>query len=179
MRPRASIVAALAAACTVAAAQVSPAPPQAKRMSVHNRLLLNRLAVTGHRTLEVMLAVDVSQAAPASRFDQVAARIVRLGGRVRRSERSIGYIRAEVPIETLVELVADPAVDAYQISSLSRGSWYRDGPPQDNAEMFRAYEAAPVVGAASGESPSNLPLLTPGAAREDGYTADDDAGVGD
>jgi hypothetical protein len=173
MSPRTSILAVLLAASTVVTAQVALTPPQAKRMSIHNRLLLNRLAVTGHHTLEVMLALE------ASGFDRVSAQIERLGGRVRRSEPSIAYVRAEIPIEKLVELVADPAVDAYQISSLSRGSWYRDGPPQDNAEMFRGFEIEPVVHAAPIKSPAKLPLLAPSAARESGYTADDDAGVGE
>src|SRR5436853_409570 len=112
-------------------------------MSVHNRLLLNRLAVAGERMLEVMLVGDMSQVA------HVASLVDACGGRVRRVETSIGYLRAELPIDRLTALVADPAVDAYQISSLSRGSWYRDGPPEANVDLFRRFETAPVVRPAS------------------------------
>jgi hypothetical protein len=170
---RTSILASLAFASAIVIAQVAPAPHDRKPMSVHNRLLLNRLAVTGQRTLDVMLALDVA------RFDELSARIERLGGRIRRSERAIGYVRAELPIDTLIELVADEGVDAYQISSLSRGAWYRDGPPQDNAEMFRGFEVGPIVPAAAATARSNLPRLSVSAARQRGFTADDDAGVGE
>jgi hypothetical protein len=173
MTPRASIAACLAVVSHFVIAQVASMARDRKPMSVHNRVLLNRLVVGGHRTLEVMLAIE------APRFDVVSTLIEHLGGRIRRSERSIGYVRAEVPIDKLIELVADPGVNAYQISSLSRGSWYRDGPPRDNAEMFRGFEVGPILRAAPATAPSRLPLLSPRAARQSGFTADDDAGVGE
>src|SRR5262245_47634523 len=124
MTPRAAIVAGLVVVWTTAFARPSLAPPRDKPMSVHNRLLLNRLTVAGYHTLEVMLALEP----PA--FDRISATVASLGGTIRRSERAIAYIRAEIPIETLTALVADSGVAAYQISSLSRASWYRDGAPE-------------------------------------------------
>lgn len=142
-------------------------------MSFHNRLLLNRAAVTGLRTLEVMLLVDPDGMAPTS------ALIERLGGHVRRDDRAVGYIRADVPTEKLIELVVDPHVDAYQIASLSRGSWYRDGPPRANAEMYRDFERV-IPGVRPAKAAHNdLPTLSAGVALQSGYTADEDAGVGE
>ena len=141
-----------------------------KRMSFHNRLLLNRAAVSGLRNVQVMLAASHGKVA------QVAALVERLGGRVLHSVAAVAYLRVEVPIETVVGLVADPAVDAYQVSSLSKASWLRDGPPQVNATMFRGFETTPV-GAAVPSRKLDLPLLTVARSRDSGYTADDDAGM--
>src|SRR5262245_29185881 len=139
MTRRAAIFAGLVVAWTAALAQPSSGPSHDKPMSVHNRLLLNRLTVAGYQTLEVMLALE-----PPT-FDRIAASIVSFGGTIRRAERAIAYIRAEIPIETLTALVADSGVAAYQISSLSRASWYRDGAPEQNATMFRSFEVGPAV----------------------------------
>jgi hypothetical protein len=149
----------------------SPSKPQPRRMSFHNRLLLNRAAVSGLRTLEVMFAVRGNALA------EISTLIEHAGGRVRYIDTTVRYVRAEVPTDRLLELVEDNIIEAYQISSLSRGSWYRDGPPQSNAEMYRGFErvipnARPEVDPSPGLSP-----LSPELARQSGYTADEDAGV--
>jgi subtilase family protein len=171
--PRPLAAAAVVACVLLAGAAGVSSPPMPKPMSVHNRLLLNRLAVAGYRTVDVMLAVEIAD------FDRLAKTIGRRGGRVRRSERSVGYMRAEVPIDDVCALVDDSGVVAYQISSLSKRSWYRDGPPRSNAEMFRGFEVEPIVHAA-GPVParSTLPMLSPDEARAAGFTADDETGVG-
>jgi hypothetical protein len=128
-------------------------------MSVHNRLLLNRAAVSRQRSLELMMAIEPSQ------LDRVIALTIERGGTVRRVERSIGYTRVEIPIVELVALVADPAVDAYQIASASLGSWYRDAAPRANQEMFRGFETAAPFPFPPTEPPSKSPMLTPAAAR--------------
>ncbi|MGH9159493.1 MAG: hypothetical protein ACRD2X_05865 [Vicinamibacteraceae bacterium] len=144
-----------------------------KRMSFHNRLLLNRAAVRGVRTIEVMLATTMNHLAPT------LALVQRLGGRVRYRDASVGYIRAEVPTRKLLELVADSNVQAYQISSFSKGAWYRDGPPQTNAEMFREYERVIPSVRQAPETNTDLPLLSAESAKQSGYTADEDTGVGE
>ncbi len=143
----------------------------ARRMSFHNRLLLNRAAVSGLQTLEVMVLVA------AGRSREVIARVEGLGGRVRREDASVGYLRLDVPTEKLVEFVATEAVDAYQIASFSRASWYRDGPPQANADMYRAFERP--VRQNTQKTTSSLPMLPVEMSRGPGYTADEDAGVGE
>ncbi|MPZ17587.1 MAG: S8 family serine peptidase [Luteitalea sp.] len=152
-------------------ALIAPTEAETQRMSFHNRLLLNRAAVSGLRALEVMLLVTDNGLTATS------ARVERLGGRVQRADEDIRYVRAEVPIEKLTDLVADDRIEAYQISSMSKASWYRDGPPQENAELFREYERVipnvrrkPVEG-------RELPFLSATRARESGYTADEDVGL--
>lgn len=152
-------------------AQTPSADSPQRVMSVHNRLLLNRLAVSGFRTLQVLLMVR------GNRFGDASAAVERLGGRIRQSDVAIGYLRAELPLERLMELVEDPSIEAYQVSSLSRASWYRDGPPQANAELFRRIEFTPMVPAAAATERSSLPPLSPEVAAQAGYTADDDVGV--
>lgn len=157
--------------------RIAPLPTASerpRRMSFHNRLLLNRAAVTKLRTLEVMLVVRDQGIAPAS------ALVERLGGRVRRADSQVGYLRVEVPIEKLLDLVASTEIVAYQISSMSRGTWYRDAQPQLNAEMFRRFEVAPPEGLATTASTNiDLPPLSVEASRQSGYTADDDVGIGE
>jgi len=144
-----------------------------RRMSFHNRLLLNRAAVTGLQNLEVMLLVADSRAT------HVSARIDHVGGRVQREDASVGYLRATVPTEKLVELVNHESIEAYQISSSSRGSWYRDGPPQANAEMYREFERVMPSRRHTPDKDSGLPMLPVALSRGPGYTADEDAGVGE
>ena len=147
-------------------------------MSFHNRLLLNRAAVSGLSTVEVLLltaGVHDNSAADGSSA-VVGTAVTRLGGRVLRTDPAVGYLRVEIPIDRLLELVDSPAIDAYQISSLSRGAWYRDGPPVSNAQMFRGFEVTPIAAAEPSGNYADLPPLTPGQARAPGFTADD-AGV--
>ncbi|HWW83240.1 MAG TPA: S8 family serine peptidase, partial [Vicinamibacterales bacterium] len=144
-----------------------------KPVSLHNRLLLNRLAVIGEKWVEVMLAVERSQ------FQVVSARIERAGGHIRRKDRLVGYIRARIPIERMLEVVSDRAVDAYQVSSLSKGSWYRDAPAEANAEMFRNREVGPIISSSRTPSRLELPTLSVERAKDDGYTADRATGVSD
>lgn len=142
-----------------------------KRMSFHNRILLNRAAVAQLHTLEVMLAVSPQG------LETTAALVARLGGHVRYADARMGYLRVDVPIERMVELVDTPLVDAYQISSLSAGSWFRDSAPQLNADMFRRYERDLPAAAPGPRAPLSLPVLSSQEARQAGYTGGDDAGV--
>ena len=155
------------------ATQTSSTAATRRRMSFHNRLLLNRAAVSGLRTLEVMLAVSRDGLMAAS------ALVERLGGRVRRTEPAVGYMRVEIPIEKILDLTASPDIDAYQISSLSKANWYRDGPPQLNAEGQRRFEVTAPGSGTAATSSTDLPRLSPEAARDPGFTADEDAGVGE
>lgn len=173
-----------------------PAPddsdePPPRRMSFHNRLLLNRAVLAGLRSMEVLLLVkarheglrreadgteDGDGESPSS---TVGAAVTRMGGQVLATEPAIGYLRIELPPERLVELVGSADIEAYQISSFSRGSWYRDGPPLANATMFRNYEVTPIVAMDQTGEYSHLPELTPTEARAAGFTADNDVGVGE
>lgn len=140
-------------------------------MSFHNRILLNRAAVHGLETLEVMLAVAPGQMAAVSEM------VGRLGGRVRYEEARVGYLRVDVPAARLVELAADDRIDAYQISSLSMGAWFRDAPPQANAEMFRRQERGALPAPPSVDPHAHLPLLSADEARRTAYTGGEDVGI--
>ncbi len=142
-----------------------------KPMSFHNRLLLNRLAVSGHTRVEIMLALREGST------EDALARVMRLGGQMRRSEPDVDYVRVEVPIDRVVELVADATVEAYQIASLASAGWYPSAHSQSRAEIERRGEGLPVARVRA-ERQATLPPLTPEEARGSGYTADDDAGVG-
>jgi hypothetical protein len=162
----------LAMSAWTAPAGFAPATmPDGPVMSFHNRVLLNRLAVGGHHTAQVMLAVR------PGRFQEMLARIANARGQVRRSEPDVDYIRADVPLVRLVDIATDAAVEAYQIASLASPSWYPSAHPQSRAELERNAEVVPVV-RASTEPRSKLPVLSPETARGNGYTADEDAGVG-
>lgn len=141
-----------------------------KPMSFHNRLLLNRLAVNGHTAAEVLLLTTADQ------FDHALARLERLDGHATRTERAIGYIRATVPLEKLLELVDAPGVEAYQVASLSKAGWYLDAAPQENTENFRRYEVSPVV-LPSPPAASALPSMTVDTAHRINRAADADVGI--
>jgi hypothetical protein len=164
------------------AARVSMSQPPApeRRMSLHNRLLLNRAVVSGLRSIEVLLLVNRAERNPVTSdaTAETAALVSRLGGRVSRTEAEIGYLRVEVPTDRLLELVGSRAIDAYQISSLSKGAWYRDTPPAANAQMFRSFEVTPIAPTEPPATHGNLPALSPAEARDPGFTADD-IGVGE
>jgi hypothetical protein len=160
--------------------------PLRRRMSFHNRLLLNRAMLARVRSIEVLLLVDIDSdaslqgyASGDSAVDTIGSAVSMLGGRVVTSEPEVGYLRIEIPPARLVELVASPAIEAYQISSFSRGSWYRDGPPLANARMFRDYEVTPIAPANPASDHSRLPELTAAEAQAPGFTADDDVGLGE
>lgn len=140
-------------------------------MSFSNRVLLNRAAIAGLETIEVMMVVATN------RLDQVTALVEQLGGRVHVIDALVGYVRATLPTERLTELAADSGIEAYQISSLSKGAWYRDAAPPVNAEMFRGFEVlAPTAGSTETRE-SGLPQLSVEASRQTGYTAADDVGL--
>ena len=155
-------------------------PP--RRMSFHNRVLLDRAAVTGLERIEVMLLGAPSKSGgdePYARVsDALARRARRLGGRVRRATGAVGYLRVEIPIEKLLDLVAVDTVAAWQIATRSRASWYRDSAPKANALMFRNSEVSPPGPPPEPPAPPALPVLTPAEAQEPGYTADDDVWLG-
>ena len=163
---------------TAGFAQPPRAAARERRMSFHNRLLLNRAAVTGLRSLEVMLLAGGPPINGDAAVSEVRARVERIAGRVLRTESAIGYMRVEIPTERLLELIEAPVVEAYQISSLSKGTWYRDGPPLSNAQMYRQYEVTPVAATAPETAHTELPSLSIAESREAGFTADD-AGVGE
>ena len=169
MTPLSGAAALLAAGLVVASSAPAAAP---RPMSVSNRLLLNRAALSGLSTIEVMVFSRVDN------HDRIARRVERFGGRTLYEDRRVAYSRVQLPTDRVVQFVDGDEVDAYQISSMSRGSWYRDGPPQANAEMYRGFERIiPNV-----ESPraadSGLLPLSASQATAAGYTADEDAGVG-
>jgi hypothetical protein len=177
-RVAAGVLAAAAISGSAPSPQPAPARAAAKRMSFDNRLLLNRAVLTGLRRLDV--AVLASDSLPGGRAAATRRLVTELGaldGRARRVVEAIGYLRVELPTERLLDLVDSSAVAAYQILSLSKGAWYRDGPPPSNAGMFRAYEVTPIAAAEPVVTRRDLPPLTPDEARGPGFTADD-AGVG-
>jgi hypothetical protein len=166
-----SIAAALSLAFCVAVIPQPAVQWWPRPMSFSNRLLLNRAAVSGVETLEVMLALAPDALTETSR------RIERIGGRILYTDPVVGYVRASLPTENLLDAVSHASVEAYQIASMSRGSWYRDGPPQSNAEMYRGFERViPEVRPRPDRSPER-PLLSPERASESGYTGGEDAGV--
>lgn len=169
-----ALIAVVAAGLLSAHAASTQPVVRARRMSFHNRLLLNRAVVSGMARLDVMvLARESNGAIAAGATAEISALVTRLGGRVGRIERAVGYLRVEVPTERLLGLVASPAIETYQIASLSRGAWYRDGPPLSNASMYRDYEVTPVAASEAVVTHPELPLLSPAEARDRGFTADD------
>ena len=164
----------------------SDAARQPLRMSFHNRLVLNRAVLRGLKSIQVMVMVRgeaeglVSLPAAAKpgyepNLRKVSVLAERLGGRVRRSDDAVGYLRVEVPTDRLLELAAAPGVEAYQISSLARGSWYHDAGPQLSAEVLRGTEMGSGIG--SPPEPTALPPLPLAMSREAGFTGDEDTGM--
>ncbi|HEX3703233.1 MAG TPA: S8 family serine peptidase, partial [Vicinamibacterales bacterium] len=158
------------AVCT---GQSSTLATHQKRMSFHNRLLLNRAVVEHLHRIEVMLLARDADLAAAR------ALVESLGGHVQRSYPDVGYMRVEVPTEQLSTLVDSDSIAAYQISSMSKATWYRDGAPEGNAEMHRGFEVLPPDGAPAPVPHGDLPVLSAASSRQSGYTAEDDAGVGE
>ena len=163
------------ACLAVAAALALPAAPQAdgRRMSLHNRLLLNRAAVGHAREIQIMLAVADGETG------SVRELVAQVGGRVEYSAPDVDYLRVRVPLDRAVSFVADDRIAAYQISSRSKAGWDRDGPTEVNATMFHGYERTAVGGTGAPARQLTLPALTIERSREPGYTADDDAGLGE
>jgi hypothetical protein len=198
-----------------------------RRMSFHNRMLLNRAVLAGLQSMEVLLLVkerteggDPVEAGSShvgagsshvgagsshvgagsshvgagsshvgagsshvgAGFSRpssaVTAAVERLGGRVTRTEPDIGYVRIDIRPERLLELVASPDIESYQISSFSLGTWYRDAPPLANATLQRSFEVSPIAPDEPSNSRPDLPPLTHEESRAPGFTADDDIGVG-
>lgn len=155
----------------------SPRQAGGRRMSFHNRLLLNRAVLNGLRSIEVLLLARMSPSGAAADA-RVAARVSSIGGRVRKTEPAIGYLRVDVPTARLLDLVETSDVAAYQIATLSRGAWYRDAPPLSNAEAFRGAEVTPIAPVEPPIGHTELPALTVAESRARGFTADD-VGVGE
>jgi Subtilase family len=165
------IAAALGLALYVAIVAQQVAQSPSKPMSFSNRLLLNRAALSGVTTLEVMLALAPDAIA------RMSIRVERAGGRILYTDATVGYTRVALPTETLIDVVSDPGIEAYQIATMSRGSWYRDGPPQSNAEMFRGFERVIPESRPRLDQRPERPSLSPAQASESGYTGGEDAGV--
>jgi hypothetical protein len=165
------LAAALGLIVAVALVLQPAAIPASKPISFSNRLLLNRAAIAGVTTVEVLLALKLDASL------EMVRRIERSGGRILYTDATVGYARAVVATDKLIDVVNHRGVEAYQIASMSRGSWYRDGPPQSNAEMYRGFERViPDVGPRFDQRPER-PSLSPARAGDSGYTADEDAGV--
>ena len=142
-------------------------------MSFSNRLLLNRAVVSGLQSIEVLLLVAPHGSSSRDAIRHAASRVAALGGRVARSEPAIGYLRVEIPLTRLLPLVSTPGIATYQISSLSRGSWYRDGPPMRNAALMRSFENTPLDVRQPAAARRDLPVLTAAQSGAPGFTADD------
>jgi hypothetical protein len=165
------VVLAVSFAAALAAAAPASQPDGGKRMSFHNRILLNRAVVSGLRIVQIMLAVG------EGRLGQTTALVHEIGGRVVVSAPAVGYLRVEVPIEKAVAFVADQAIEAYQISSLSHSAWLRDGRTAAVATGLRNGEATPVVGRDATPPKLALPQLTAEQSRHPGYTGEEDVGL--
>jgi len=139
-------------------------------VSFGDRLLLNRAALNGTEKLQVLLAVQIGKEA------SVIKHLQRLNGSVQFLDAPVGYIRVLVPTTRFADLIGDPLIASYQISTFSKGAWYRDGPPQSNAEMYRGYEV-PEKPKAPKTPERKLPVITAEEARQIGYTADDGLGT--
>ena len=170
---------AAAVLCTAAVTQpAGPMPPHERRMSFSNRQLLNRAVVSGLRSVELLLLVAPhAQGSSSSAIARTVDRVSAVGGRIKRTEPAIGYLRVEVPIGRLLDVLHEADVDAYQISSLSRGTWYRDGPSPLSGTAARALEITPVDVAEPKTRRPELPVLSVAESRAPGFTADD-SGVG-
>lgn len=158
---------------------------EGRRMSFHNRLLLNRAVLAGLQSVEVLL---LARGRPEGLggpeglrygLTQVGAAVETLGGRIVRSEPDIGYLRVEIAPGRLLALVESAGIEAYQISSLSLGTWYRDGPPMANATLQRSFEVSPIAPDTPSGDVAHLPALTHEESRAPGFTADGDVGVGE
>ena len=160
--------------------------PDERRMSFHNRLLLNRAVLAGLQTIDVLALAAASNSTGAYGSDDtggfdvdgVSSLVQRLGGRVRWTDEPIGYVRAEVPARRLLDLAQSRVIASYQIASLSKASWYRDGPPLSNAEMYRGFEVTPVAAPQPDTRNPALRPLSVAESRASGFTLDEDAGVG-
>ncbi|HKE56419.1 MAG TPA: S8 family serine peptidase, partial [Pyrinomonadaceae bacterium] len=137
-------------------------------ISIHNRLLLNHLVLLGERRLQVMIAC------PAGATERVANDAKALDGVAKFTDDKIGYLRIDLPIERLVDLVNNPLIQGFQIVTLSRNAWYRDGRPRGSATPLRRSTFFPAVAANSSVSSGALPLLVAPVSRQPGYTADQD-----
>lgn len=148
-------------------------------MSFSNRLLLNRATIYGQERVETMLLVD------STGMSRTRALIAKLGGRILYEIPAIQYIRVDLPIAKFSTLVADPSVVSYQVSSNATMIWDEDGITEHLADMYRGYEAQPLVAATSNRGPGTelerqlaaLPYLTVPQSRDAGYTADEETGV--
>ena len=87
-----------------------------RRMSFHNRLLLNRAVLAGLELIEVLVLARPEPAAPGAddetRFavEEAASLVERLGGRVKLTEAAIGYLRVEVPARRFLQLADAAAI---------------------------------------------------------------------
>lgn len=169
-----AIAAAFAASLAIASQSPTRAldAPTPRTMSFDDRLLLNRLVVNGYDTVEVMLL------ARRGSWEAALAAVSETGGHVARAEREVDYLRATVPISRLTELVSLHAIESYHLVTLGGSVWYTQAVPRSRAETVRNTEVAPVL-SRSATPPSDLPPVTPEEALDAGYTADDDAGVGE
>jgi hypothetical protein len=168
--------AAIALGCVLTSFGATPSGNGFGPMSFSNRQLLNRASVYGLERLEVILLAD-----PA-RMNQAKSAVAAVQGTVSRELPALGYLRVEIPTAHLATLAANPAVDSYQISTNANMLWDQEGQTEDVAMMYRNYEGRPLRiepdATDHDHQHDNLPVLSPAQAREPGYTAEDDTGVG-
>jgi hypothetical protein len=160
----------LAAATIVAAV---PFQTGRARISLHNRLLLDRAAIEGRPRIEVMIV-----AAPRA-MHRVAAAIAARNGRVLRRDPRVGYLRADLPIEAVAAVAGVTGVEAWQIGSGSAGAWYRDARPEPNAIQLRSFETMPPPRSSPSKDAAVLPALPSPVARSNGARGAEDAGLDD
>ncbi len=142
-------------------------------MSLDSRLLLNRMSIMGHRTIDVMLLLDQHE------FASGLAAIQRLGGIARRTDSAIGYARVDIPIEHITRLLALKYLQAYLVGGkLGQRGWDRDTPPEFTERIFRDREVSPVVPLEKPVKGQELPLLPSSRAKEQGYNAEEETGLG-
>ena len=146
---------------------VAMAQQVSRSLSVENQILLNRLTLSGHRTIQVMLACE------PKRIDQVLAATRRLRGESRYVDRTIGYLRVELPLERFSALISNSLVDAFQIATEASTGWHHDIESREMARSTRDAEAKSPIPMPSTASKLTLPLIDPNTARQRGFTADD------
>lgn len=142
-----------------------------RRMSIGDRLLLNRIVLLRQKRTQVMFVCDPSKLA------RILASVGRLDGAPKYIDRGIGYVRTEIPTEHLAELIADTRIDAYHISSSARTVWETDAPTRKSVEgSQRAFPIASIPESVPTLT-KDLPILSLNLAQQANATADETTGV--
>jgi subtilisin family serine protease len=148
---------------------VRAADSNARPISIHDRLLLNGVSLNGRQRVEVLL---VSRLGAVDRLKDV---VEKMGGTIRYVERAIGYLRIDVPVETLANILANSEIDAYHIAS--RTTWENDSQARLVADIGRMGDIRPTLPSTPVSPDQSLPSLTPAAAKQPGYTGVEGTGI--